>query len=282
MIRFIKRLHKKWKRARRLRDAWPRLAELRPSIETACGGPVRFLPGDGGGHDYIFYVQNAGGRIAVLRIANPAYIPEGTPTEARFNGPRLRLTPRERVLREWRICRAGAPHGLTPKPLWISPQGDAALNAYVSGSRLSDWVRQGRLPLWDAIDLTARRANAFHAAVGEAHMDLTLMNIFADASLAPLTLIDFELGPHPALSLAEARLFDFLNLVEMAYKFMSPADKAAAPERLGRLFSDIVPGEVRQAPVARLAAKLPRILADPVFRDSLAHLLNMESAPCRP
>ena len=261
------------KRARRLRDVRPRLDELRPDIERACGGPVRFLPGDGGGHDYIFYVETGGRRAAVLRIANPNYVPEGTPLEARLNGPRLKLTPRERVQREWRIHGAGAPHGLTPQPLWISPRGDAAMNAYVSGSRLIDWVGKGRLTLWAAIELAARRANAFHAAVGDAHMDLTLMNVFADASLEKLTLIDFELAPDPSLSLAETRLFDFLNLVEMAYKFMTPSDKASAPEHLANLLTRIVPAEVRLAPVARLAAKLPRMLADPPFRAALARNL---------
>ncbi len=257
------------KRTRLLCDARPRLDELRPDIERVCGGPVRFLPGDGGGHDTIFYVETGGRRAAVLRVANPNYVPEGTPLEARLNGPRLKLTPRERVQREWRIHGAGAPHGLTPKPLWISPRCDAAMNAYVSGSRLLDWVGKGRLTLWDAIALAARRANTFHAAVGEAHMDLTLMNVFADASLEKLTLIDFELAADPALSLAETRLFDFLNLVEMACKFMSPSDKASAPEQIEKLLSLIVPADVRLAPVARLAAKLPRMLATPPFRAAL-------------
>lgn len=275
MIRFVKRLHRSFKRLRHAREARPRLEALRPTLEKVCGGRVRFAPTDGGGHDYVFYVSRDGRRVAVLRIANDRYVPESLPLEARLNGPRLRLTARERIAREHRICAAGAPAGLTPAPLWLSAAGDAALNSYVAGDRLLSCVSQGRLGLWDAIALAAKRALEFHAAVGEAHMDLSLMNVLADSSLGHLALIDFELAPNPALTPAGARLFDFLNLVEMAYKFMSPADRQAAPQHLSHLLAKTVPADARQAPVGPLSAKLPRILQDPAFREVLARFLNV-------
>ena len=75
MIRFVKRLHRSFKRLRHAREARPRLETLRPTLEKVCGGPVRFAPTDGGGHDYVFYVGQDGRRIAVLRIANDRYVP---------------------------------------------------------------------------------------------------------------------------------------------------------------------------------------------------------------
>ena len=275
MIRLVKRLHRAFKRLRHARAARPRLEAFRPEIERVCGGSVSFKPTEGGGHDFVFYVCRGSQRAAVLRIANGRHVPEGTPLEARLNGPRLRLTARERIAREHRICAAGAPHGLTPAPLWLSEAQDAAMNSYVAGDRLLTRVQQGQAGLWDAIAQAARRGLAFHAAVGEAHMDLSLLNVLADRSTGRLTLIDFELAPNPALSPEAARLFDFLNLVEMAYTFMSAQDRQEAPRRLERLFSETVPARLRQEPVAPLSAKLPRILSDPLFRDALAPFMNL-------
>ncbi len=108
-------------------------------------------------------------------------------------------------------------------------------------------------------------------------MDLSLLNVLADPVTDRLTLIDFELAPNPALTPASARLFDFLNLVEMAYKFMSPRDRQEAPGRLARLFAETVPASLLQEPVAPLAAKLPRILSDPLFREALGrHLPSVQ------
>ena len=275
MIRLIKQLHRSFKRRRHARVARPRLEALRPDVERVLGGAVRFSPTEGGGRDFVFYVSRDGRRAAVLRIANGRYVPDDMPVAARLNGPRLRLTSRERIAREHRICAAGAPGGLTPAPLWLSEARDAAMNSYLEGERLLSCVRAGRIGLWDAIGRAAARALEFHAAVGEAHMDLSLMNILSVPADGRLVLIDFELAPNPALSPEEARLFDFLNLVEMAYKFMSPADKREAPRRLQQLFTETVPPELRRASVAPLAAKLPRILTDPVFRGTLALTLNV-------
>jgi hypothetical protein len=270
MIRLVKALHRTVKRRRHFLGGEARLAEVRPAVEAAVGGPVRFRRGKGGGHDFVYFVERGGLRAGVLRLANPAYVPEGTPPEARMNGPRLKLTPRERVAREWRLCEAGWRQALTPRPLWRAEAGDALLNSHLDGCRLSDGVRQGRIALWDAIDRAAERVGVFHAAVGEAHMDLSLFNVYADEGLGVLTLVDFELAPNPALSAAEARLFDYLNLTEMAYKEMAAEERRAAPGRLDRLFTSVVPDDVKGLPVARLAAKLPRILGDPAFRAVLS------------
>ena len=273
MLHFIKKLHRTLKRFQHYHSGAGRLRELHPSIASACKGPVHFTRGKGGGHDYVYFVEQQGQRVAVLRITNPAYVPEGTPHEARLNGPRLKLTPRERVAREWHMCEAGWAQGLTPKPLWCSAQQDALLNSHIEGCRLFDAVQQGRLSLWNAIGRAAERANVFHATVGAPHMDLSLFNVYVDPGLEHLTFIDFELAPNPALSSAEARLFDFLNLVEMAYKEMSPADRQAAPQHLDRLFTVTVPDEVKKAPITRLAPKLPRIVSDPTFRAVLSRHL---------
>ena len=275
MISLIKTFHRIIKRRRHFRNGDAKLAEMRPAIEAALGGPVRFTNGLGGGHDFVYFVERAGKRAGVLRIANPAFMPEGTPLETRLNGPRLRLPPRERVTREWRLCEAGWPHALTPQPLWLSENGDAMLNSYLAGRRVADFVQRGRISLWDAIDRTAARACTFHAALGEAHMDVSLWNVYADEDIASLTFIDFELAPNPALSNAEARLFDFLNLVEMAYKVMSPEDRRAAPDRLDRLFTSTVPADLKGVPVAQLARKLPRTLDDPAFRNVLSRHITL-------
>jgi hypothetical protein len=274
MFSLIKKIHRQYKRLRHARDAYPRLRALGPTIETLCGGPVSFIPTEGGGHDYIFYVVREKRRIAVMRLANSRFVPQDSPVETRLNGPRMRLTPQERVVREHRICSLGGPAGLTPKPLWLSHTHDALLNSYVEGERLLTHVQKNRIPMWDAIDLAAERVVLFHAVVGEAHMDLSLMNVLADASLENLTLIDFELAPSPNLSLAEARLGDFLNLVEMAYKFMTPDDKQAATQRLERLFSQTLPADLRQTPFTRFMPKLSRITSDPVFRTVLFNRLH--------
>jgi hypothetical protein len=273
MIRFIKTIHRAIKRRRHFQRGAARLAEVRPDVEKVCGGPVRFLQGKGGGHDFIYFVERDGRRTGVLRVANLAHVPEGTPQGKRLNGPRLKLTPCERVAREWRLCAAGWPHALTPQPLWRSAAGDAMLNSFLDGCRLFDCVREGRIALWDAIDRAAGRARVFHSVIGEAHMDLSLFNVYADDAIEALTLIDFELAPNPALSAVEARLFDILNLVEMAYKDMSAGDRRAAPGRLDRLFAEVAADDVKGAPVAKLAVKLPRILSDPAFREALSRHL---------
>ena len=270
MIRLIKKLHRTIKRSRHFKTGEARLAEVRPAVEAAVGGPARFRQGKGGGHDFVYFVEANGTCAGVLRVTNPAYIPEGTPLAARLNGPRLRLTPTERVAREWRFCEVGWPHALTPKPLWRSETGDAMFNSHLDGSQLIDFVQQGRLSLWDAIDRVAERANTFHSVIGEAHMDVSLKNTHADKDLNVLTFVDFEIAPNPALSIAETRLFDFLNLVEMAYKGMTPADRRAAPARLERLLASTIPGDLKGLPVTRLAPKLTRILRDPAFRAVLA------------
>ncbi|HRR35117.1 MAG TPA: hypothetical protein P5026_13525 [Kiritimatiellia bacterium] len=275
MIRLIKNLHRALKRRRHYRGGEARLAQVLPELAAVCGGPVSVQRGRGGGHDYVYFVEREGRPVGVLRIANPAYIPDGTPREARRNGPRLRLTPRERVAREWRLCEAGWRHALTPRPLWRTEEGDAMLNSYLAGSRLFDCVRAGRLSFWDAIERTAERAGLFHKLVGEPHMDLSLLNVYADARLDVLTLIDFELSPAPVLSAEEARLFDYLNLIEMAYKEMPAIERCAAPERLERLFASCVPRGLHGLPVARLAPKLPRLLADATFRAALARHLTV-------
>jgi len=275
VIRLIKSVHRAVKRRRHFRSGAARLAQVLPSLAAVCGGPVSVRRGQGGGHDFVYFVEHDGLPAGVLRIANPAYVPEGTPTEARLNGPRLKLTPRERVAREWRLCEAGWRHALTPRPLWRSETGDALLNSYLAGSRLFDCVQAGRISFWDAIERAAERATLFHTRVGEAHMDLSLFNVYADEGMGVLTLIDFELSPNPALSAEEARLFDYLNLVEMVYKEMPAAERRAAPERLERLFAARVPRELHGLPVARLAPKLPRLLADATFRAALARHLTV-------
>jgi hypothetical protein len=61
-----------------------------------------------------------------------------------------------------------------------------------------------------------------------------------------LTLIDFELSPNPALSAEEARLFDYLNLVEMA---LARYAGRRAPRRAG------APGAAVRDERARAAAR---------------------------
>jgi len=274
MISLIRKFYRHYKRMLHMRHAHSRLRDLGPTIGTLCGGQVSFIPTEGGGHDYIFYVVRGKRRVAVMRLANNRFVPQDSPLEARLNGPRMRLTPRERVVREHRICTLGGPSGLTPKPLWISHNHDVQLNSYVEGERLLTHVLKNRIPMWDAIDRAAKRAVLFHAVAGEAHMDLSLMNVLADASLEHLTLIDFELAPSPNLSPAEARLGDFLNLVDMAYKFMTPADKQAAAQRFDRLLAHTLPIDLRQISFSRLESKLSRITSDPVFRGILFNRLH--------
>ena len=89
MFSLIKKIHRQYKRMRHARDAYPRLHALGPTIETLCGGPVSFIPTEGGGHDYIFYVVREKRRIAVMRLANSRFVPQDSPVETRLNGPRL-------------------------------------------------------------------------------------------------------------------------------------------------------------------------------------------------
>lgn len=279
MIAFIKQLHRQLKRARHAREARPRLEALRPDIERACGGAVTFAPTDGGGHDYVFYVNRNGRRIAVLRLANPQYISADTPDSYRISGPYRRLPPRERIAREHRICQKGGELGITPRPLWSSGDGDASMNSFVEGRRLLALALDGEIGFWDAIERTADRAAQFHAAIGEPHMDLSLMNAIADAEQDRLVLVDFELAPNPALTREEAFLFDFLNLIEMAYKFMPPADRQAAALRLSPFLSRFA-APYRSADISKLAPKLPRMLGDPAYLEILAR--HIPSTPSHP
>ena len=279
MIAFIKRLHQRLRRTRHAREARPRLEALRPDIERVCGGSVSFAPTDGGGHDYVFYVKSEGRRTAVLRLANHQYISAATPASYRINGPYCRLPPLARIAREHRICQKGGELGITPRPLWLSGDGEASMNAFVEGQRMLALAKTGAVGFWDALDRTAARAAQFHAVIGEAHMDLSLMNVIADAREDRLVLIDFELSPNPALTPDEAFLFDFLNLVEMAYKFMPLLDRQAADLRLDPFLSRYA-DPYRTADLSKMGSKLPRIFGDPVYREILArHFSSIPSPP---
>ncbi len=258
----VKRLHRLLKRARHAAQARFALLALRPELERFCGGPVQFSLTEGGGKDFVFYVSRGRTRVAVLRMANPDSVPDGTPIEHRLSTPRLRLTGHERIAREYRICASGAPFGITAAPLWLAPDGTAFMCAYVPGERLLKHVARGRLSMWDAIDLAAAHTVAFQDATGEAHMDLSLLNVLGDDTLEHLTFIDFETGPDPSLSSEEIRLFDFLKLVETSIKFMNPADRAAAPARFARMLQTLHP-ELRSAPTERIAPKLKRLIDVP-------------------
>jgi hypothetical protein len=61
--------------------------------------------------------------------------------------------------------------------------------------------------------------------------------------------------------------------MEMACKEMSAEDRRAAPARIDRLFAAVVQSDLKGLPVARLAPRLPRILADSAFRGALARHL---------
>ncbi len=264
-MRALRRWFRRW---RAFRAARPDLNACRPALEQLAGGAVTWRHSGGRGRDVVCHILRNGTPVGVLRLAHPE-TPPSAPAAAGL--PFVSLSATEKIDREWRAYAAGHPLGLTPEPLWRNDR--AMLCAYVRAHSLQHEAQTGtasRLRLaTEALPEIAR----LHAA-GLTHMDMSLSNILRDSQSRNLLFVDFEYGPAAGLTLEQQRLYDYLRLLESIWKFLPPADRAAAAALWGRAFITIAPPAVRAADLAPLRPALGRVLDAPELRELFDALAN--------
>lgn len=257
-MRALKRWFRRWLA---YRAALPDLNACRPSLEQLVGGAVTWRRTGGRGRDVVCQILRQGAPVGVLRLTHPE-TPPSTPAAAGM--PFVSLDAYAKIDREWQAYTLGSPLGLTPKPLWRNTR--AMLCAYVCGQPLQHEAQAGKAkPLLLATDVLAEIAR-LHAA-GLTHMDMSLSNILRDTDTQDILFVDFEYGPAAGLSFEQQCLYDYLRLLESMWKFLAPADRAAAAALWGDEFLSVAPASVVAADLAPLRPALGRILAAPELRD---------------
>lgn len=251
LIHFLRHLYWLCKRAGHFRRGRSLLAHYRPSIEMCYGqGPLAFKPNlKGYGKSYVYFVFQGETCRGVLRIL-----------------PTLKKT----VDSEWAIYQKGGPLGLTPKNIWKSGDGCAMINSFLEDKRCIDYVKSGKLDVWEAVRMVWERIVEFHQAVGCSLGDASLFNTLLSPTFHRLTFVDFELanGNRP-----EDFLFDYPHVLEVMYKYMDETVKNRAKALLPKLIAGI-PEEEKAHGCECFASRLPRVLSDPRF-----HALNVLCNP---
>lgn len=263
-MRRLKRWLRRW---RAYRAVYPQLeADYRPRLERTFGGPVTWRHSGGRGRDVVCLVERDGRPVGVLRVTDPAE-PPSAPASAGL--PFVSLAASEKIGREWLAYGRGAPLGLTPQPLWRD--GRAMLCAYVDARPLQREAELGRRsPLALAADAVPHIAR-LHAA-GITHMDMSLANILGDPARQRCVFVDFEYGPAAGLSFEQQALYDYLRLLESAWKFLTPEERKDASATWGAAVLRSAPREVRAAELSPLRPALGRILAAPELKAFFAQL----------
>ncbi|MCP5149864.1 MAG: hypothetical protein H6982_03855 [Chromatiales bacterium] len=262
-MRAIKRL------VHEVRADWlirPRRAEVTRELERHLGGRIRLRPRGARGRDTIYRVDRAGVPLGVLRLANPhrrrAQLERSMPF-------RWIEDDRQRIAREHDAFAAGAPSGLTPRPLWQC--GDALLVEHVRLPRGIDLLRASPGRFWP-LNIAVTTALARLHRLGFTHMDASLANALVAEDLSRVVLIDFEYGPAPDLSSAEQRLYDHLRLLESGMKFMPETVRGEIDGWVATLGSTLDSAALA-ADVARLRPALGRLLGPRGFAPELACLV---------
>lgn len=251
------RRFKRWiRRWRAQRAALPQIeADYRPVAERLFGGPVTWRHAGGRGRDVICLFQRDGQPVGYLRLTDPAAQPSA-PAAAGL--PFVSLSADEKLNREWSAYERGAPHGLTPRPLWRDAR--AVFSTYLDACPLAtEAEREGRSRL--ALATEALPAIVRLHAAGISHMDMSLSNILRERATGRLLFVDFEYGPAPGLTIEQQQLYDYLRLLESVWKFLTPTERSEAGAVWGEAFKRHVPVAVRQADLSSLRPALGRVLS---------------------
>ena len=207
------------------------------------------------GRDSIYQLVGRDGVVGVLRLVNPHKRTKPLASDSPFIVPAARA----RLEREWDAYACGAPHGLTPQPLWRAH--DALLCAHVDRPRMSDLLASDPSRFW-SLNCAAARAIARLHALGVMHMDACLANILSDSELGEPVLIDFEYAAATHVTLDQAQAYDYLRLLESGMKLMPRGADADSQAWISTL-DKCVSGPARDADIGPLRPALERVLKHP-------------------
>jgi len=245
-----------WLRSRAFRAAQPELEACRATMERLFGGPVTWRRTGGCGRDVVCLVSCGGKPVGVLRRVAPVAVRASG--EPRKEQPAVPLGPEEKIKREWQAYAVGAPHGLTPVPLWRAER--ILICAYVDGVPLKKEAERNGTYLDVAAAVLPHIARLHR--LGVTHLDMSLSNILAEET-GRRVFVDFEYGPAAGLTFEQQCLHDYLRLLESVWKFLDPPQRG----RVGRVWDEALrahaPDQVRAAEIAPLRPALTRILAAP-------------------
>ncbi|MDX9869012.1 MAG: hypothetical protein RBT78_13940 [Kiritimatiellia bacterium] len=249
-----------WLRSRAFRAAQPELEACRATMERLFGGPVTWRRTGGCGRDVVCLVSCGGKPVGVLRRVMPVVAhASGGPRKGKPVAP---LGPEEKIEREWQAYAVGAPHGLTPVPLWRAER--TLICAYVDGAPLKKEAERSGTYLDVAAAVLPRIAHLHR--LGVTHLDMSLANILAEET-GRRVFVDFEYGPAAGLTFDQQCLYDYLRLLESVWKFLDLPQRGRAGRVWDAALRAHAPDRVRAAAVAPLRPALTRILAAPELED---------------
>jgi predicted Ser/Thr protein kinase len=225
--------------------------------ERLFGGSVGWQRAGGAGRSVVCRVMREGRPAACFRLATSNDAPSAASAAP---SPFVRLSPEETVTREWEAYSCAAPHGLAPRPIWRDHR--AIFSEYIDARPLADEAERGTRPRLALAAEAAPAISRLHAA-GVAHMDMSLSNILRDPASGGLFFVDFEYGPARGLTFEQQCLYDYLRLLESAWKFLTPEERREAGTLWDEALKNNAPAAVRAAGLAPLRPALGRMVSAP-------------------
>lgn len=253
---------KRWLRSRyadfRIRG---RAESIAAELKGVFSANIRLVRVGSAGRDSIYRIEGDGGRLAVMRLANP--YKRRSPLPA--NSPFVWLEDGDRFEREWQAYTLGATAGITPRPVWRTE--DALVCEYLPWRPLFDRFRENPARLWEFLCHATRGIARLHA-LGLVHMDASLANTLADDDLQGIACIDFEYAPAGFLTLPQQRAYDYLRLLESCVKFCDAELRRGCRPWID-LLAELVDPETADADITPLLPALGRTAADAGLKEAL-------------
>ena len=263
LIRFLKE--------RRLRREFePLRARLQEELSQALQQPCQLLPAAGkGGYDRLFYVETKGQRFAMMRVKNNQ---AGAAAASSAEALRRALTADERLDYEWAAYTALSPKRLSPQPLWRTQE--AIVASYHPFPRASEMLKADEQMVWTLLPHLFALVRGMHA-LQLVHMDLNLGNILVAPYSHEMMVIDFEYAPVSTLTFEQARLCDYLRVIN---DLLRPRRGGRAIQkdfdRFTELLRRALPQGITRENLACMQGSFPMIMRDKKV------LLALESCCC--
>ena len=204
--RYIQNYWSLWRlqpRLKRLKE------EIKRDLNLSCDLELK-LAGNRG-HDSNFLVFYDDKPFGVLRVLNP-YKKRKMPASSM---PYSLCDPSERIQYEYKIYTLGFHKNLTPTPLWCGT--DAHMCAYSAYESLHEVLEKDYSKFWELSFQAAKFITQLHNN-NIIHMDMSFNNILTDGT--DFIFIDFEYKPSKNISLEQAKLYDYMRLLESEWKFI--------------------------------------------------------------
>lgn len=236
-----------------------RREQIEAEFSKVRGKRVQLVPANAkGGYDQIYYALEGGRRFAVVRVNSP-HKQQKDPIGP--DDPGVPLEPTDRLEREWDAYSRLFPIGLSPEPLWRTD--DAIACSWVRWRRASLLLVKRPELTWSIISRAFAAIRLMHEA-GVIHLDLNTGNFLVQKTGPGISIIDFEFGPLPWVTLHQQMAFDYLRLIN---DFVKPRRGGkimlADLEKLRLLLESSVPVQIRGAPLAFCLRRLARIANHP-------------------